>query len=289
MPLVYRLIKGSKLTIAEMDGNFQFLDAKIDSMSGGGGSQNFQQVTDIGNSTDKGIVLLSTSLQDIILWGQDTSIPDGTNWITGTNIGEGDKLYLFTKDSTEGLGFTFTSLTYTNFGVVSPYAAITVIGGDQSDPNQGGLHINSTSTSGNAKVNQFRANGGNIVLRSDYYNFSNDPNLLYHNAAILCEDVAAGIFTDYSDTTTGGIQTTGFKMTNVDYFNNTNFSFSFLKNNDVIFGMVKEGGEYVAKGIPVKMKWDTANRPATPHEGDWGYNTDLHSMEYWNGTTWLAY
>lgn len=34
--------------------------------------------------------------------------------------------------------------------------------------------------------------------------------------------------------------------------------------------------------------WNTAGRPATPEVGTMGWNTDLASMEVYNGSTWGA-
>ena len=34
--------------------------------------------------------------------------------------------------------------------------------------------------------------------------------------------------------------------------------------------------------------WDTAGRPAAPAVGTMGWNTDLVSMENWNGTSWTT-
>ena len=34
--------------------------------------------------------------------------------------------------------------------------------------------------------------------------------------------------------------------------------------------------------------WTTAGRPAAPQVGTMGWNTDLASMENWNGSTWSS-
>ena len=36
------------------------------------------------------------------------------------------------------------------------------------------------------------------------------------------------------------------------------------------------------------LSWDTAGRPAAPDVGERGFNTDLSTMEVWDGAAWNA-
>ncbi len=41
-------------------------------------------------------------------------------------------------------------------------------------------------------------------------------------------------------------------------------------------------------GLPTISSWDRKNRPKNPKQGTFGFNTETNSLEYWDGSNWLA-
>ncbi|RJR26981.1 hypothetical protein C4561_04365 [candidate division WWE3 bacterium] len=47
-------------------------------------------------------------------------------------------------------------------------------------------------------------------------------------------------------------------------------------------------GLYKLVGMPSIGSWDTSLRPKNPKPGTLGFNTQTNSLEYWDGSDWLA-
>ena len=47
-------------------------------------------------------------------------------------------------------------------------------------------------------------------------------------------------------------------------------------------------GLSIMLGLPTISSWDTAGRPKKARRGTFGFNSQTNSLEYWNGTVWLA-
>ncbi len=47
-------------------------------------------------------------------------------------------------------------------------------------------------------------------------------------------------------------------------------------------------GLSLALGLPIISSWETKDRPKSPKRGSFGFNSLTNSLEYFNGTYWLA-
>lgn len=47
-------------------------------------------------------------------------------------------------------------------------------------------------------------------------------------------------------------------------------------------------GLFIMLGLPRIPTWKNETRPKNAKKGTMGFNTQTHSLEYWNGTSWYA-
>lgn len=144
-------------------------------------------------------------------------------------------------------------------------------------------------------------NDFNIALGLDHelsgdYGYAFGRNLL--SATVSC--VVTGVYNNTSDEaadtvdTTTVIRTPAFIVGNGHVLGSPPSETRVGQNGMIIYksGTVRIYGALDQRGSTrgiIPARWTTVNRPASPLEGEQGYNLTDHIMEYYNGTTWIQF
>lgn len=269
MALILRSVKGSPLTISEVDGNFTTLDTgKLDKTGGtslylgtGANSTRFPNALTVISNTASGIQQNEPHNAGLISEGTASSLTttiSGTSGATSITVGSATGILIGQLVSGTGIAantsvtaITGTTITLSNANTgavsgtgtfinlgVGVYGKGYTAGGARSGGVVGEGHVSSTGDTGSA-----------IGVRG----YANDTHAGGMNIGL------------YGDATGGSS------------------NYALYINRGGVFSASSLNITAPSLGLPTG---DTASRPGTPASGNLRFNTDLAVFEGYNGTKW---